>query len=126
MRAKLTIEEMHALAKVRGGVCLSMEYGSSIRKLQWRCSEGHEWEHTPNQVQQGNWCSTCGNKRGTIEKYQALAKAHGGVCLSPEYVDARTKLRWGCLNGHKWKAKPTYMQRRANRGRWCTQCPRVT
>ena len=46
MSAKLTIEQMQALAKKRGGVCLSKRYDGTHTKLRWRCAEGHEWEMT--------------------------------------------------------------------------------
>ena len=67
MSAKLTIEQMHALAKERGGVCLSTVYVNSYTKLRWRCSEGHEWEATPSNVKRlDSWCPACvGTLRGT-------------------------------------------------------------
>jgi hypothetical protein len=36
--AKLTIEQMHALAQEKNGVCLSTKYVSAKTKLRWRCS----------------------------------------------------------------------------------------
>ena len=63
MSAKLTIEQMRALAKEQKGVCLSKRYGDAHSKLRWRCSEGHEWEATPDvmkkRVKRGNWCTKC-------------------------------------------------------------------
>ena len=48
VKKPLTIEEMHEIARSRGGTCLSETYVSS--KLRWRCAQGHEWEATPNNV----------------------------------------------------------------------------
>jgi hypothetical protein len=60
---KLTIEDMQALAKKRGGECLSTVYVNSATKLRWRCAEGHEWEATPRtmklRLKKGCWCLKC-------------------------------------------------------------------
>ncbi|MDE2097664.1 MAG: hypothetical protein KGL39_10485 [Patescibacteria group bacterium] len=39
---KLTIDEMKAIAKERGGECLSDVYVNSYTKLLWKCSDGHK------------------------------------------------------------------------------------
>ena len=44
---RLTIEEMQAIAKERGGKCLSTEYINTNTKLLWECVHGHQWESTP-------------------------------------------------------------------------------
>jgi hypothetical protein len=121
MRAKLTIEQMQVLAKKRGGACLSTVYVNSNTPLRWRCAEGHEWEATPDGIKNNDtWCPTCGGTlRGTIEQMQALAKAHGGVCLSTVYVNKRTKLRWRCAEGHEWDALPGSVK---HMGSWCPAC----
>ena len=113
---RLTIEQMQALAKERNGVCLSKTYGGALSKLRWRCVEGHEWEARPNNVKNGSWCPAC--LRGTIEEMQVLAKDRGGECLSTKYVNAKTKLRWRCSEGHEWEAVPSSVQR----GKWCPRC----
>lgn len=46
------------------------------------------------------------------------AAAHGGECLSNEYVNAKTKLLWRCSCGHEFWAMPTNVQR----GEWCPKC----
>ena len=54
---------MQALAKERGGKCLSTAYGDAHTKLQWQCQEGHEWEATLSTVKlrlkKGYWCLKC-------------------------------------------------------------------
>ena len=60
MGAKLTIKHMQALAKQRGGQCLSDSYINTKTKLRWRCAKGHEWETTPASVKNaGSWCPVC-------------------------------------------------------------------
>lgn len=112
------------LAGDRGGVCLSQEYINSKTKLRWRCAEGHEWAAIPENVKGGHWCLICGNKKQgrkkakTIEEIRLLAQARGGECLSAEYANSQTKLKWKCAKGHEWLAQPSNIQQ----GRWCPRC----
>ncbi len=54
----------------------------------------------------------------TIEDMQQLAESRGGKCLSTEFVDVKTKLRWKCAFGHEWEATP----RLHLAGHWCAEC----
>ena len=115
------ISEMQAIAQQRGGICLSGEYKNNITKLLWKCAEGHEWEAIPTSILQGHWCPNCASKirfRHSIEKMQDVARAFGGECLSINYVDTRTKLRWRCARGHEWEAIPNSVLE----GSWCPYC----
>lgn len=58
-----TIEDMRALAKKRGGACLSTKYINNYTKLHWRCGKGHEWRSLPKSLLQGTWCRWCSAKR---------------------------------------------------------------
>lgn len=51
-------------------------------------------------------------------RYAALAEERGGKLLSAVYVNAVTKLRWRCHEGHEWEASPNAIQK----GRWCPTC----
>ena len=107
MGKKLTIEEMHEIAKSRDGECLSEEYVNCDTKLQWKCRKGHEWLATGDSIRQGSWCPKCFGKFPlTIEEMHEIAKSRGGECLSKEYINNNTKLIWKCKDGHIWKAKP--------------------
>ena len=118
----IAIEELHKLAKSRGGKCLSKKYVNNRTPLEWECKEGHRWEATPGSVNSGAWCHECGgSKKLTIEEMQVLAKSRGGKCLSKKYVNARTKLQWECEKGHRWKSTPSKIK---NRGQWCPECGR--
>jgi len=121
-RKKLTIEEMQTIAKSRGGKCLSKKYVNKSTKLEWECSKGHRWFASPNNVKNNNtWCDGCGgNKKLTIEEMQAIAESRGGKCHSKNYIDANTKLRWECAEGHRWNAIPNSVKR----GTWCGKCYR--
>ncbi len=113
------ISFMNALAKARGGKCLSAKYIRSRVKLKWKCGRNHIWETAPEVIMAGNWCPQChGSLPGTIEKMQQLAKAKGGKCLSIKYAGSAIKLKWQCDKGHQWEATPAHI----SKGSWCHFC----
>ena len=60
IKMRNSIEDAHEIAKIRGGVCLSTEYISAFKKLQWKCGIcDHEWEANFNNTQRGRWCPNC-------------------------------------------------------------------
>jgi hypothetical protein len=123
-KRRLTIEEMHEIAKARGGKCLSTKYVNSNTNLDWKCAEGHQWKATPSNIKAGKWCHICGRIRGfekqrlTIEEMHEIAKARGGKCLSTKYTNSKTKLKWECAEGHQWSAIPESVKG----GTWCRVC----
>lgn len=118
---------MRKLALRNEGECISTEYTNNSTKLRWLCKEGHEFEATPGNVQQGKWCPTCArarsgsNQRLTLEDARESALKHGGVCLSNEYINAQTKLRWRCELGHEFSASTNSVRS----GHWCPTCARA-
>jgi hypothetical protein len=124
-KIKSTIEEMKEIARERGGECLSKEYVNAHTKLKWKCTKGHEWESTPNDIINKSWCPQCAIiKRAnlhklTIEQMKQLAITRGGICLSEEYVNAHTKLKWKCKEGHEWFSAPYSIKSRKS---WCPDC----
>ncbi len=120
-RRRLGIEAMHAVARERGGRCLSDVYVNISHKLRWQCKEGHEWDAVPTAINQGEWCPVCAiNKRRlTMADMQRLARRHGGRCISKTYVNCAENLTWQCKEGHTWKAQYNYLR---STGHWCPQC----
>lgn len=122
--AKPTMDDMRALAKSRGGKCLSAKYVNNRTQMLWECAKGHRWKAQPHGVRRGTWCPTCGFERGakknrlTIEAMQQLARDHEGRCISPEYINIDTNLRWKCAKRHVWEASPYYIKK----GHWCPRC----
>lgn len=55
----------------------------------------------------------------TIEEMRKIAESRGGLCLSKEYINKETKLRWQCKEGHVWGATSGSIK---NGGRWCPFC----
>ncbi len=118
-RGKAKIEDMHNVAAIRGGRCLSTTYRGSSEKLRWSCRHGHEFSRTPASVKQGSWCMLCrGRSEHSIEQMQAVARENGGVCLSTRYRSMRTPMKWQCETGHTWTACAETILR----GSWCPDC----
>ncbi|CZH11661.1 Uncharacterised protein [Legionella pneumophila] len=120
-RKKLTIKQMQALAKLKGGKCLSTEYINARTELLWECSEGHRWLAIPSSIKNNDsWCLECsGSKKLTIDNMKELAKKRNGECLSDQYNGNKVNLIWKCNLGHIWQATPSSIK---NRGAWCPVC----
>lgn len=80
-RRKLTIADMQALAKERGGVCLSSQYLSGHNKLLWRCRKGHEFLMAPNNIsrkpsgsRKPSWCKLCRAEARAAQKHLPRGK----------------------------------------------------
>lgn len=54
------LELAQAIAKERGGECLSTEYKNGKAPMIWRCSNGHEWKAPYHDVRRRTWCPQCG------------------------------------------------------------------
>ena len=58
------------------------------------------------------------NKKLTIEEMQRISEDRDGICLSSEYINNHTKLKWQCKRGHIWEAMPNSIKC----GQWCPYC----
>jgi hypothetical protein len=125
--AKGTIEEMRAIATIRGGKCLSTKYDGCKNYLEWQCGKcQYIWPATPDAIKNGNygkgsWCPECGkgsDYKYTIKDMQKIAEERGGKCLSINYIGFNTKLWWQCNLGHEWPAIPHTIKD----GTWCPYC----
>lgn len=105
-----TIEDMHAIAALRKGFCLSTTYLGSKERIRWKCQNGHEFEKYPPLVLQGEWCKECNAiyKRSIWDK---KAQEHNLTCISMPYDERRT-LRWQCKEGHEWLESPSHLEDR--------------
>ena len=54
----------------------------------------------------------------SLDRMKKIAKDKQGRCLSRQYINAHTKMRWRCKKGHIWEAIPNNIQR----GSWCPYC----
>jgi len=117
------LETMRALARERGGECLSLAYRNADQRLRWRCAHGHAWRAKPADVVKGSWCPTCAKAIGsrpklTLADLRATARERGGRCLAEVYVNNKRPVSWECARGHRWNASPN----RVRQGSWCPTC----
>jgi hypothetical protein len=117
----LRLAKAKEYAQNKGGDCLSTEYLGANSKLTWKCSHGHEWDAPTKNVMFGSWCPQCAGyftKEEGIKRAQQYALAKGGKCLSIEYVNSISKLKWECSHGHTWEAKYNILIGQ----HWCPEC----
>jgi hypothetical protein len=116
-----SIETFQEIAQSKGGVCLSEEYLGSMKKLSFRCNEGHIWSTTPNSIKsKKTWCRKCAYKkqRDSIKIFQKIAVSKGGVCLSKNYEGQKVKLKFICGRDHIFVTKAKDIKE----GKWCKEC----
>jgi len=131
----VNIKDMVKLAEVIGnqktgvsGKCIAKKYINDKTPIEWQCGKcGNIWKAQPNHVKRGSWCPNCaGNVKRTIIDMKKLAERVGilmtgkpGICLSTEYINNRTPLKWQCGKcGTTWKSAP----RNIRRNYWCKKC----
>ena len=57
---KHTIEDCREFAKSKNGLCLSAEYKCNKTKMNWQCSQGHQWTASFHSIKNhSNWCPNC-------------------------------------------------------------------
>jgi hypothetical protein len=122
-RTSLAAEQLkwiRDIAAERGGKCHAKRWEGNQVKVLWECTEGHRWLATANSVKSGRWCLTCaGLAKKSIADMRQIAARRGGKCLSSEYKNMATKLRWRCREGHEWTAKPGNI---IHANSWCPVC----
>lgn len=121
-RSVYTIERIKEIAKEKNGECLSESLSGS--KLNFICGKGHRWSTRPWYIMQGHWCPECapvlrGKKiSDRLENFKKMAEKMGGQCLSTEYKNNRTVLKYKCGKGHIFESEA----RNIVRGSWCPAC----
>jgi len=83
--------------------CLSDDYKNNSTKLKFRCEKNHIFEMTWGNFQHGFRCRFCfGRIKKTIQEVSEYANDRGYKCLSKDYVNSNTKLKWQCPDGHSF------------------------
>ncbi len=118
---RLTLDNAFAIAKERGGTCVSTEYINTSTPMRWKCANSHEWTATLNNIKNHKrWCLHCTvNRPLTIENAKQLACSKNGLCISTEYININTPMQWQCMKGHIWTATFHSIK---NGKRWCPHC----
>lgn len=115
-----TIANLHRIAKVRGGQCLSEVWLGRRARYRMRCAAGHEWEPLAHNVLIGTWCPSCARNARRVDLSAAceLAQLLRGQCLSSKCPSGTAELFWRCARGHVWGASLLEVRN----GRWCQEC----
>lgn len=113
-----SIDDLHKLAALRNGLCLSKSYLGSDLKHTWQCSDGHTWNAPPSRIKSGSWCPVCVGKNKSIDDLHKLARSRNGLCLSESFLGMSVKHTWQCDKQHRWEAVPSNIQS----GSWCPTC----
>ena len=58
-------------------------------------------------------------KKNYLEELRAIARSHGGECLSEAYIDRLSKLTFQCHKGHIWQTTATAIK---HARAWCPIC----
>ena len=102
---------------------------SSGQKVWWRCYEGHEWQATIANRNNGRNCPYCSGQI-VLESYNDLRTINPDLAkewnyekngsLKPENFTASSgqKVWWRCIKGHEWQAAIV----NRNRGKGCPYC----
>jgi|GEM_PF-2590195 len=107
MTRKNTIEMMQAIAKERGGQCLSFKYMNSQTPLEWECEQLHRWSAKPDQImgtkkRKGTWCPDCGkmklasDRMKTLSQVKQEAEKVGLEFIDSEYRGGQEKHLYAC------------------------------
>ena len=99
----------------------------SERKLQWKCTFGHEWTATIiNRVKLNQGCAVCANKQ-VISGVNDLQTTHPEIALEalgwdPTKIVAGSekKVEWHCRFNHTWKATPKSRTKQKSGCPFCT------
>ena len=105
----------------KGGNCISNKYINNKSYLRWKCARNHEWNATLDSIKNKNsQCPYCaGQAKNTLDIANMVAINKGGDCISNEYINGSSHLRWKCAKGHEWNAT---LESVKNRDSWCLIC----
>lgn len=113
-------------ASANGITCLDTEWLGADHRYRFRCLEGHEWARKQTGSGRGRGCPVCTRtasnlerrKQENLSKLQDMARKHGGMCLSTQYLGSNQKYSFRCAQGHEWTTYPSVL----NSGSWCRRC----
>lgn len=96
------------------------------KKIWWKCKEGHSWQATiHNRTRNRSGCPICArnsSRKYSIEVFQNFAKAHGGECLTEEYKNCKTKIKFTCKEGHTFETRADNI---LYYNKWCSICAKT-
>jgi hypothetical protein len=97
---------------------VSGNYANNTSILLVKCPKGHEFETSRVKWTSGNRCPVCYDSRIDINVISESFRKQGYTLLSKKYVDAHTKLKYICPQGHTHKISWSAWQQ----GQRCFYC----
>ena len=130
---RLDLEEAKQFAAEHGGEVLSTSMRGGADRIRWRCSEGHEFEHSLSYLKQrGFFCLECrkSERRRAANKtpeenfalLQKIVAEKGGRCLDSTFTSTKAPMEFESSHGHRWHARPANI---IHRNSWCPTCARL-
>ena len=101
MSRKTTYQEVKEYIESFGYELLSKQYKNNKTKLEIKCPKGHIIEKRFNDFKNGSRCPKCkGNEKFSYEYVKEYIEKEGYILLSNEYVNANSKIKVKCPQGH--------------------------
>ena len=118
-----TLKKFKKYVEEKGGKLLSKEYFDKDTKMKIQCDKGHIWEANFGTIYYAKyWCPQCKEEKRKEFYFKILkeyVKSKGGKCLSNDYINNYTKMKFQCNKGHIWETKSGNL---VNKGNWCSMC----
>jgi len=118
--AKPEFNDVEIEIENRQGKLITTKYVNSKTKLEIICKNGHSFKMTySNIIYKNQWCPRCSNcYKSTIEEVAQEINSKGGVLLSTEYKNNKTKIKVKCSKGHIWETRLNDIRN----NHWCPDC----
>lgn len=89
-------------------------------KLTIKCKFNHTFTLPAKKLVKNNWCKYCLKKKFKydINTFHEIAHNKNGVCLSTNYKNSKTKLKFKCKNNHKFTLESASVINKS----WCRKC----
>lgn len=98
---RLDIERVISDFNIENYTFVSGIYTNNTSVLIVKCPKGHEFESSRAKWTTGNRCPICYSERVNIHDVKESFESENYILLSDEYVDAHSKLKYVCPNGHE-------------------------
>jgi hypothetical protein len=109
-----------------GYILITKTYKNSASKLECICDRGHRYFTTRKKWVNGHRCPKCSKTaKPSFEEVKNSFESEGYTLLSTEYVNAHTKLKFICSNGHEHSIKWNSWQQ-GQRCFYCSSRPQPT
>lgn len=116
------MSKVRAVARRRGGKCLSKTYAARPKKLQFECKEGHHFEALAGLVLYNDlWCGQCAKQpsKSFLHRFEKALQKRGGTLVSGKVGKLSEPHRFRCAKNHIFEQLPTKI---LSAGHWCAKC----